>query len=99
MRRNDNIVPFRNLHSLAQTWQGEGYFCGFLACMTVNVPSGSERSRQGGPRSAFGSHVFHDDARDDIGGFIAPVGGIAEMAIYLAHLQHVNSVRSLEQVS
>jgi hypothetical protein len=44
-------------------------------------------------------HMFHDDAGDDIGCFIAPIGGVAEMAIDLAHLQHVNGVRSFEKVS
>ena len=43
--------------------------------------------------------MFHDDAGDDIGGFIDPVGGVAEMAIDLTHLQHINGVRSFEKVS
>ena len=43
--------------------------------------------------------MFHHNAGDDVGRFIAPVGSVAEMAINLAHLEHVDGIRSLEEIS
>jgi hypothetical protein len=43
--------------------------------------------------------VFHHDAGDDVGGLISPVRRIAEVAINLTHLEHVDRIRSLEEIS
>jgi hypothetical protein len=34
--------------------------------------------------------MFHDDAGDDVGGLISPIGGIAEVTIDFPHLEHVD---------
>ena len=47
----------------------------------------------------FGLRMFHDDAGDDVGSLISPVGSVAEMAINLTHLKHVNRICSLEEIS
>ena len=41
---------------------------------------------------------FNDYVTDEVGGFIAPVGGIGEMAVYFPHFEHVNRVRTFEKV-
>jgi len=43
--------------------------------------------------------MFHDNAGDDVGGLISPIGSVAEVAIDLPHLQHIDGIRSLEEIS
>ena len=51
------------------------------------------------PNSEIGLRMFHDDARNDVGGLIPTVGRIAEMPIDLSHLQHVNRISPFEEIS
>jgi len=46
----------------------------------------------------WGSGGLHDHVADEIGSVVSSIGGIAEMPVHLSHLQHGDSVRSLEEV-
>jgi hypothetical protein len=43
--------------------------------------------------------MFHDNAGDNIGGLVSPVGGIAQVAVNFSHLEHIDRIRSLEKIS
>ncbi len=66
----------------------------------------TDRHSQGGkglkmgrnPHSAFELRMFHHNAGDDVGSFIASVGGIAQMTVNLAHLEHIDRIRSFEEI-
>jgi hypothetical protein len=48
--------------------------------------------------SVFELSVFHHNAGDDVGSFIAAIGGIAQMTVNLAHLEHIDRIRSFEEI-
>jgi len=54
--------------------------------------------RQGGERGMRGLRMFHHNAGDDVGGLVAAVGGIAEMAVDLSHLEHIDRIRPFEEI-
>jgi hypothetical protein len=43
-------------------------------------------------------HLGHNVA-NEVSGFIAPVGGVGEMAVDISHFEHVNRICPLEKVS
>src|SRR6266851_6381435 len=48
------------------------------------------RSSSSGGKSGLGH--LDDDVADDVGGLVAPVGGVAEVPVDFAHLQHLDHV-------